>query len=157
MLVTLLTLQRWCAVELQEWNGPNISCRTSVTEKTALVLGCRPGVEGAPKEVCMHLLPVLFREGDHIADADTKHAQYPRGEAGCAVQEVCWTGQCLPLSFYLWKVNRLPGVKVGGSGTGILIPLTFFELSYPYLLSEKLFSVSYLRIESIYKEKELYK
>lgn len=45
----------------------------------------------------------------------------------------------------------------GGSGTGILIPLIFFEFSYPYLLSEKLFSVSYLRIESIFKEKELYK
>lgn len=53
--------------------------------------------------------------------------------------------------------QQAPWGKGGGSGTGILIPLTFFELSYPYLLSEKLFSVSYLRIESIYKEKELYK
>lgn len=141
MLVTLLTLQRWCAVELQEWNGPNISCRTSVTEKTALVLGCRPGVEGAPKEVCMHLLPVLFREGDHIADADTKHAQYPRGEAGCAVQEVCWTGQCLPLSFYLWKVNRLPGVKVGGFRNRYLNPINLFLIFIPLSLKwEVIFS-----------------
>lgn len=35
------------------------------------------------------LLPVLCREGDHVADADTEHAEHPRGEAGSSVQEVC--------------------------------------------------------------------
>lgn len=37
----------------------------------------------------MPLFPVLCRKGDYIIDADIEHAEYPRGEAGSSVQEVC--------------------------------------------------------------------
>lgn len=37
----------------------------------------------------MILIPVLCREGDHVADADIEHPEHPRGEAGSSVQEVC--------------------------------------------------------------------
>lgn len=49
-----------------------------------------PGLEGNPREEgYMPLFPVLCRKGDHITDADIEHAEYPRGEAGSSVQEVC--------------------------------------------------------------------
>lgn len=35
------------------------------------------------------LFPVLCRKGDYVTDADIEHAEYPRGEAGSSVQEVC--------------------------------------------------------------------
>lgn len=90
--------------------------------KTTLALGSIGwGLEGGdPQEGGVPSLPVLFRERDHFADADTEHAEYPRGEAGCTVQEVRRAGQSLPsLSSYppcLWKVSGLLGVG-GGTGT----------------------------------------
>lgn len=44
---------------------------------------------GPQRRGYMLSLPVLCREGDHIADADIEHAEHPRGEAGSSVQEVC--------------------------------------------------------------------
>lgn len=37
----------------------------------------------------MPLFPVLCRKGDYVTDADIEHTEYPRGEAGSSVQEVC--------------------------------------------------------------------